>query len=152
MMDLEQQNSESNKILIDYQKKQEEEMEKIKAEEKKLEDEELEMMGGDFNFTYHMPNISLKQDDIIKMTAQYVAINGEDFLIALTERKRHDSTFDFLKPSNSKFNYLTRMVDSYVKIIGFQTQDYQKLHEAVSDKRFYFYDILLVDVFERSSS
>ena len=88
-----------------------------------------------------MPNISLKQDDILKLTAQYVAINGEDFLIALTERKRNNPIFNFLKPSNSKFNYFTRMIDSYIKIIGFGEEEYKRLEGAVSSRRYYIYII-----------
>jgi hypothetical protein len=134
-VDPEKKDSEANKLLLEHEKKQEEEEEKKKKEEKELENIEETTLAEDFKFTYRMPNISLKQDDILKLTAQYVAINGEDFLIALTERKRHDPLFNFLKPSNSKFNYFLRMVDSYVKIIGFGAQDYKKLQEAVSEKR-----------------
>lgn len=134
LVDPEKKNSEPNKILTEHEKKQEEEREKIKKEERDLEEEEATLTE-DFKFTYRMPNISLKQDDILKLTAQYVAINGEDFLIALTERKRNSPMFTFLKPSNSKFNYFTRMIDSYIKILGFGPDQYKKLEEAVSNKR-----------------
>ena len=121
--------------MLDYKKEQEKEEEKKKMQDKELEQEEEVSLTEDFRFTYRMPNISLKQDDILKLTAQYVAINGEDFLIALTERKRNNPMFAFLKPSNSKFNYFTRMVDSYVKIIGFGPKAYKKLQNAVADRR-----------------
>jgi hypothetical protein len=134
-VDPEKKDSETNKLLLEIKKEQEEKEEKQKQDEKKLEQIEDSSLTEDFKFTYRMPNISLKQDDILKLTAQYVAINGEDFLIALTERKRHDPLFNFLKPSNSKFNYFTRMVDSYVKIIGFGPNEYKKLQQTVSDKR-----------------
>lgn len=134
-MDPGKKDSETNKLLLDYKKKQEQEQEKKKNEEKQMEEVEDSAVAEDFRFTYRMPNISLKQDDILKLTAQYVAINGEDFLMALTERKRHDPLFNFLKPSNSKFNYFTRMVDSFVKIMGFGPKEYQRLQEAVSDRR-----------------
>lgn len=134
-MDPGKKDSETNKLLLDYQKKQEQEQEKKKNEEKQLEEVEDSGVAEDFRFTYRMPNISLKQDDVLKLTAQYVAINGEDFLMALTERKRHDPLFNFLKPSNSKFNYFTRMVDSFVKIMGFGAKEYQRLEESVADRR-----------------
>ena len=137
LIDPNQQDSEANKLLLDYKKKEEEQLQKKKEQEKEKErEEDAATVTDDFNFTYRMPNISLKQDDVLKVTAQYVAINGEDFLIALTERKRADPLFAFLKPSNSKFNYFTRMVDSYVKIIGFGENDYKKLQNAVADRRY----------------
>lgn len=135
MIDIDEENTEANKIVKNFQKKEEEEREKQIKEEKEEEEEKLRMLGEDFRFTYSQPNVTIRQDEIIKRVAQYVAVNGEDFLIMLTERKRDDSKFDFLKPSNAKFNYFTRLVDSYVKIISFGERDYQKLSDAVKDKR-----------------
>jgi splicing factor 3A subunit 1 len=119
---------------LKYKEDKEREQEQKKLQEKQLEDPEESGAGDFFNFSYRMPSISLKQDDVLKLTAQYVAINGEDFLIALTERKRSNPLFSFLKPSNSKFNYFTRMVDSYVKIIGFGRKEYQQIQDGVSDR------------------
>ena len=127
-MNPEEQNSETNKILIQYQKDEDDNL--IKEEEEDITEKEQE-----FSFICKRPEISLRQEDTIKLIAQYVAINGEDFLIALTERKKYDSLFDFLQPSNPKFNYFTRLVDSYVKIIGFEKEDYIKLENNIKNKK-----------------
>ena len=37
--------------------------------------------------------------DIIKLTAQFVARNGQKFLVGLTQREARNPQFDFLKPS-----------------------------------------------------
>lgn len=137
LIDINEENTEANKIVRDFREKEEEEREQQIEQDKKQNQQNLKLLGEDFNFTFPAPNVTLRQDEVIKTTAQYVAVNGEDFLIMLTERKRGDPKFDFLKPSNSKFNYFTRLVDSYVKIISFNEKDYRKLNDAVRDKRYF---------------
>lgn len=96
---------------------------------------ENELNQQEFSFICKRPDISLRQEDVMKLIAQYVAINGEDFLISLTERKKFDTLFDFLQPSNPKFNFFTRLVDSYVKIIAFESEDYQQLQNNIKNKK-----------------
>ena len=55
--------------------------------------------------------------DIIKLTAQFVAKNGQKFLIALTEREKNNPQFDFLKPTHQMFAFFTSLVDAYSKCI-----------------------------------
>lgn len=63
----------------------------------------------------HPSNLSYIQIDIIKHTAQFVAKNGQKFLIGLTEREKQNPTFDFLKPTNALFTFFTGLVESYAK-------------------------------------
>jgi splicing factor 3A subunit 1 len=70
-------------------------------------------------FTIETPaNLSLLDMDVIKLTAQFVARNGQKFLIALTEREKQNPQFDFLKPTHSLFSYFTNLVDAYSKAIN----------------------------------
>ena len=55
--------------------------------------------------------------DIIKITAQFVAKNGEKFLSELSQRESKNSQFNFLKPQHILFGYFTYLVGSYTKII-----------------------------------
>jgi hypothetical protein len=55
--------------------------------------------------------------DIIKTTAQFVARNGQKFLVGLTQREARNPQFDFLKPSHALFGYFTALVDSYTKCL-----------------------------------
>lgn len=65
----------------------------------------------------HPPNVSLLDFDIIKHTAQFVAKNGQKFLIALTEREKQNPQFEFLKPNHALFAFFTSLVDAYSKCI-----------------------------------
>jgi splicing factor 3A subunit 1 len=55
--------------------------------------------------------------DIIKLTAQYTAVNGREFLAGLAQREIRNPQFDFLKPTHLLFSYFTALVDSYAKIL-----------------------------------
>jgi splicing factor 3A subunit 1 len=55
--------------------------------------------------------------DVIKLTAQFVARNGQKFLQGLTEREQRNPQFDFLKPTHGLFGYFTQLVESYSKVL-----------------------------------
>ena len=84
----------------------------IEAEEPVVE--EAELKPPDLN-PYHVehPVIAKVDMDIIKLTAQYVARKGEDFLIDLTTREASNPQFDFLQPAHALFPYFTSLVDAY---------------------------------------
>jgi len=65
----------------------------------------------------HPPNVALLDFDIIKHTAQFVAKNGQKFLIAITEREKQNPQFEFLKPNHALFVFFTNLVDAYSKCI-----------------------------------
>ena len=65
----------------------------------------------------HPLNVTLLDLDIIKHTAQFVAKNGQKFLIALTEREKQNPQFEFLKPNHALFPFFTNLVDAYSKCI-----------------------------------
>jgi len=67
-------------------------------------------------FTVEPPtSLTILDMDVIKLTAQFVARNGQKFLIALTEREKQNPQFDFLKPTHSLFSFFTNLVDAYSK-------------------------------------
>ena len=55
--------------------------------------------------------------DIIKLAAQYTAVNGREFLAGLAQREQRNPQFDFLKPTHLLFSYFTSLVDSYGKVL-----------------------------------
>lgn len=69
------------------------------------------------NDTIRGAKISALDVDIIKMTAQYTAANGKDFLKGLITKEQKNSQFDFLRPTHMLFTYFTSLVDSYTLIL-----------------------------------
>jgi len=68
-------------------------------------------------FSISHPNISSLDMDILKITAQFVARNGQKFLSGLSEREIRNPQFDFLKPQHNLFGYFTYLVESYAKCL-----------------------------------
>merc|ERR1719161_2647742 len=58
-------------------------------------------------YTVQHPFLAPLDMDIIKLTAQFVARNGQKFLVGLTQREACNPQFDFLKPSHALFGYFT---------------------------------------------
>lgn len=55
--------------------------------------------------------------DIVKLTAQFVARNGRQFLTNLMNREQRNYQFDFLRPQHSLFQYFTKLLEQYTKIL-----------------------------------
>jgi splicing factor 3A subunit 1 len=75
---------------------------------------------GPYSFEFslnHPTGVSAVEIDIIKLTAQYTAVNGREFLAALAQREQKNRMFDFLKPTHLLFGYFTSLVDVYAKIV-----------------------------------
>jgi len=54
--------------------------------------------------------------DIVKLTAQFVARNGRQFLTNLMNREQRNYQFDFLRPQHSLFQYFTKLLEQYTKV------------------------------------
>jgi splicing factor 3A subunit 1 len=65
----------------------------------------------------HPIGLSPVDVDIIKLTAQYTAANGREFLGGLALREQRNPQFDFLKPTHMLFSYFTSLVDDYAKVL-----------------------------------
>lgn len=85
-------------------------------------------------FSISHPNIQSLDMDIIKITAQFVAKNGEKFLSDLSQRESKNAQFNFLKPQHILFGYFTYLVGSYTKIITDKKEKIKKLIQYSSDK------------------
>ena len=57
----------------------------------------------DFEFIADPPSISAFDLDVVKLTAQFVARNGRQFLTNLMHREQKNYQFDFLRPQHSLF-------------------------------------------------
>lgn len=71
----------------------------------------------DFEFLADPPSISALDLDIVKLTAQFVARNGRQFLTNLMNREQRNYQFDFLRPQHSLFQYFTKLLEQYTKIL-----------------------------------
>ncbi|XP_061704373.1 splicing factor 3A subunit 1 [Cydia pomonella] len=71
----------------------------------------------DFEFLADAPSISALELDIVKLTAQFVARNGRQFLTDLMKKEERNHQFDFLRPQHSLFQYFTRLLEQYTKVL-----------------------------------
>ncbi|XP_078679823.1 splicing factor 3A subunit 1-like [Branchiostoma floridae x Branchiostoma belcheri] len=71
----------------------------------------------EFEFVADPPSISAYDLDIVKLTAQFVARNGRQFLTNLMNKEQRNYQFDFLRPQHSLFNYFTKLVEQYTKVL-----------------------------------
>merc|ERR1712066_1037542 len=83
-------------------------------------------------FVVNHPYIAAMDMDIIKLTAQFVARNGQKFLIGLTQRESRNPQFDFLKPTHALFGYFTSLVDAYTKCLMPNKDEVEKLKKCVA--------------------
>mmetsp|Transcript_99037 Transcript_99037/g.171640 ORF Transcript_99037/g.171640 Transcript_99037/m.171640 type:complete len:705 (-) Transcript_99037:105-2219(-) len=81
-------------------------------------------------FVVNHPYIAPMDMDIIKLTAQFVARNGQKFLIGLTQRESRNPQFDFLKPTHALFGYFTSLVDAYTKCLMPNKDEVEKLKKC----------------------
>eukprot|EP00126_Sphaerothecum_destruens_P001282 Sdes_comp13844_c0_seq1m3311 len=93
-------------------------------------------------FSESIPSISALDMDIVKLTAQFVAKNGRDFLSELVRKEQHNFQFDFLRPQHSWFNYFTKLVEQYSKILMPSPELKEKLRRRRDDIKDVLADIL----------
>lgn len=70
-----------------------------------------------FEFSDDPPTINAFDLDLIKLTAQFVAIHGRSFLTNLMAREQRNYQFDFLRPQHGMFTYFTQLIEQYSKIL-----------------------------------
>ena len=71
----------------------------------------------EFEFLADPPSISAFDLDVVKLTAQFVARNGRQFLTQLMNREQRNFQFDFLRPQHSLFQYFTKLLEQYTKVL-----------------------------------
>jgi len=70
-------------------------------------------------FTIPIPaGISALDLDVIKVTAQFAARNGKNFVTTLASKEHANPQFNFLRPQHSMFTFFTALADAYEKILS----------------------------------
>ncbi|EDO28442.1 predicted protein [Nematostella vectensis] len=87
----------------------------------------------EYEFMADPPSISALDLDIVKLTAQFVARDGRQFLTNLMQREQRNYQFDFLRPQHSLFNYFTKLVEQYTKVLIPPANIKEKLKEDIHD-------------------
>ena len=87
----------------------------------------------EYEFLADPPSISSLDLDIVKLTAQFVARNGRQFLTNLMNREQRNYQFDFLRPQHSLFNYFTKLVEQYTKVLIPPGNIKERLREKTED-------------------
>lgn len=71
----------------------------------------------EYEFCAEPPTLSAIDLDVVKLTAQFVAIHGRSFLTNLMAREQRNYQFDFLRPQHGLFSYFTQLIEQYTKIL-----------------------------------
>jgi splicing factor 3A subunit 1 len=69
----------------------------------------------------------------MEMTAQFVAKNGKQFVMSLSQREQRNVQFDFLKENHSLYPVFEAMVEQYKKIMFPSTELLEQLKKNISD-------------------
>ncbi|PIA15805.1 Surp module, partial [Coemansia reversa NRRL 1564] len=85
-------------------------------------------------FISTMPAVSAQDLDVIKLTAQFVARNGRQFMTGLAQRESNNYQFDFLSPQHSLFGYFCKLVDQYTLAFFPPTELQERLDNDIRDK------------------
>ena len=70
----------------------------------------------------------------MKLTAQFAARNGRNFINQLAQRESRNYQFDFLRPSHSLFPFFTELVKQYTKVLAPPADFKEKLKENTQNK------------------
>ncbi|KAK9874570.1 hypothetical protein WA026_005403 [Henosepilachna vigintioctopunctata] len=92
----------------------------------------------EFEFIADPPSISALDLDIVKLTAQFVARNGRQFLTQLMNREQRNFQFDFLRPQHSLFQYFTKLLEQYTKVLIPPKSMQQRLREEAKSGKSVF--------------
>ena len=88
----------------------------------------------DFEFIADPPSISAFDLDVVKLTAQFVARNGRQFLTNLMNKEQRNYQFDFLRPQHSLFQYFTKLLEQYTKVLIPPKDLLKKLGDETQDE------------------
>lgn len=88
-----------------------------------------------FEFCADPSTINAFDLDLIQLTALFVARNGRQFLTQLMNREVRNFQFDFLKPQHSNFQYFTKLVEQYTKVIIPPKNVYDELRNSASHQK-----------------
>ncbi|KII61419.1 Splicing factor 3A subunit 1 [Thelohanellus kitauei] len=72
--------------------------------------------------------------DTVKITAQFVARNGRQFLQSLLQREMKNYIFDFLKPQHNIYPFFIKLVEQYSKILAPSNNTITALRKEAIDR------------------
>ncbi len=72
----------------------------------------------ELEFLIEFPSLSALDLDIIKLTAQFAAKNGKQFILHLAQKESRNPQFDFLKPHHSLHQFYQTLVKQYSLIFA----------------------------------
>ncbi|KAL6849928.1 hypothetical protein ACP4OV_020555 [Aristida adscensionis] len=85
-------------------------------------------------YTVRLPEgITGEELDIIKLTAQFVARNGKNFLTSLAQRESTNAQFHFIRPTHSMFPFFTSLTDAYSRVLRPEPGLLKELREGSKD-------------------
>lgn len=84
-------------------------------------------------FSFKLPPVSAQDYDVIKLTALYIARNGNQLLKTLSHREAKNYQFDFLKPTHTLFPLFTHLVEQYKKAIKPAQNLMDKIQAGIKD-------------------
>eukprot|EP01029_Cantina_marsupialis_P011883 TRINITY_DN26379_c0_g1_i1.p1 TRINITY_DN26379_c0_g1~~TRINITY_DN26379_c0_g1_i1.p1 ORF type:complete len:727 (-),score=266.76 TRINITY_DN26379_c0_g1_i1:98-2278(-) len=70
-----------------------------------------------FKFVINHPTrIDRRQLEVIKLVAQYTAVNGRSFMHSVASQHKHNDLFTFLQPNQELFQYYVALVELYKEV------------------------------------
>ncbi|RDA88869.1 hypothetical protein CP532_5482 [Ophiocordyceps camponoti-leonardi (nom. inval.)] len=88
----------------------------------------------ELHFSAKMPRINQKDLDVLKLTAQYTAKFGRQWMTQLAQREAGNPQFQFLIPNHTFHNFFQHMVEQYSKVLKFH-ENSQLRDEMLSEVR-----------------
>ncbi|KPM05088.1 splicing factor 3A subunit 1-like protein [Sarcoptes scabiei] len=88
-----------------------------------------------FEFSDDPPSISALDLDVVKLTAQFVAVHGRSFLTNLMAKESRNYQFDFLRPQHGLFLYFTQLIEQYSKLIIPSKQYIENIEKEIEDNK-----------------
>ncbi|PFH59207.1 hypothetical protein XA68_12666 [Ophiocordyceps unilateralis] len=83
----------------------------------------------ELHFSAKMPRINQKDLDVLKLTAQYTAKFGRQWMTQLAQREAGNPQFQFLIPNHTFHNFFQHMVEQYSKVLKYHENS--KLREEM---------------------
>ncbi|KAJ1940942.1 SF3a splicing factor complex subunit [Linderina macrospora] len=90
-------------------------------------------------FASPMPAISAQDLDVLRLTAQFVARNGRQFMTTLAQREANSYQFDFLNPNHTLFGFFRKLVDQYT-LVFFPPENLQQRVKLDTEDKYQILD------------
>lgn len=74
-----------------------------------------------------------KDQEIMKLTAQFVAIHGKEFLTGLTQRESRNRQYDFLKPTHLYYPMFSRLIEQYEYILNAGEENLDRIKKRTNE-------------------